>query len=128
MPVWYITCDASDFAICVLQQCVDNIWQPLSFLSKKLSPAETQYSAFDQELLAVHATMRLFRHNLEGRDFLVNTDHKPLTYVMISTTKRPSLCLTSTWPISQSLQHISDTGKAEHCCGRHLGYWQCFSD
>ena len=35
-----ITCDASDFAVRgVLQQCVDNIWHPLSFFSKKLSPA-----------------------------------------------------------------------------------------
>ena len=49
-----VACDASDFAIGgVLQQCVDNIWQPLSFFSKKLSPAETYYSAFDQELSAV---------------------------------------------------------------------------
>ena len=39
-----ITCDASDFAIeGVLQQCVDNVWQP--FFSKKLSPSGTRYSA-----------------------------------------------------------------------------------
>ena len=87
-----ITCDASDFAVGgVLQQCIDNVWQPLSFFSKKLSPAETRYSAFDRELLAVHSTIRHFRHNLEGREFYVNTDDKPLTYVMNSTTKRPSL-------------------------------------
>ena len=43
-----ITCDASDFALGrVLQQCIDNVWQPLSFFSKKLLPAETHYSAFD---------------------------------------------------------------------------------
>ena len=65
-----ITCDASDFAVSgVLQQCIDNVWQPLSFFSKKLSPAETRYSAFDQELLAVYTTIRHFRHNLEGREF-----------------------------------------------------------
>ena len=75
-----ITCDASDFAVGgVLQQCIDNVWQPLSFFSKKLSPAETRYSAFDQELLAVYSTIRHFRHNLEGREFYVNTDHKPMT-------------------------------------------------
>ena len=87
-----ITCDASDFAVGgVLQQCIDNAWQPLSFFSKKLSPAETRYSAFDRELLAVYSTIRHCRHNLEGREFYVNTDHKPLTYVMNSTTERPSL-------------------------------------
>ena len=63
------------------------------FLAKKLSPAVTRYSAFDRELLAVYATIRHFRHNLEGRNFFVNTDHKPLTYVMTSVTEpeRPSL-------------------------------------
>ena len=87
-----ITCDASDFAVGgVLQQCIDNVWQPVSFFSKKLSQAETSYSAFDRELLAVCTTIGYFRHNLEGREFYVNTDHKPLTYVMNSTTERPSL-------------------------------------
>ena len=35
--------------------------------------------------------IRHFRHNLEGPNFFVNTDHKPLTYVMTSTIDRPSL-------------------------------------
>ena len=87
-----ITCDTSDFAVGgVLQPCIDNVWQPLFFLSRKLSPAETRYSAFDRDLLAVYAIIRHFRHNLEGREFYVNTDHKPLTYVMNSMTERPSL-------------------------------------
>ena len=78
-----ITCDASDSAVGgVLQQYIDNVWRPLSFFSKKLTPAETRYSEFDQELLAVSATTRHFRHNLEGRFFFVNTDHKPLTFIM----------------------------------------------
>ena len=86
-----ITCDASDFAVgWVLQQCIDNVRQPLSLFSKKLSPAETRYSAFDRELLAVYSTIRHFRHNLEGREFYVNTDHKPLTYVMNSCTTIPT--------------------------------------
>ena len=87
-----ITCDASDFAVGgVLQHYIDNVWQPLSFFSKKLNPAETRYSAFDRELLAVYATIRHFRHNLEGLNFFVNTDHKPLTFVMSSVTERSSL-------------------------------------
>ena len=38
----------------VLQQEVDNQWQPNAFFSKKLTPAETRYSAFDRELLIVN--------------------------------------------------------------------------
>ena len=72
-----ITCDTSDFAVGgVLQQYIDNVWQPLSFFSKKLTPAETRYSAFDRKLLAVYATIRHFRQNLEGHYFFMNTDHK----------------------------------------------------
>ena len=39
----------------------------------------------------MYATIRHFRHNLEGRYFFVNTDHKPLTFVMSSVTERLSL-------------------------------------
>ena len=52
---------------------------------------DTRYSAFDRELLAVYATIKHFRHNLEGRNFFVNTYHKPLTFVMSSVTERASL-------------------------------------
>ena len=71
----------------------DNVWEPLSFFSKKLSLSETRYSAFDRELLAVYATTRHFRHNLEGRKFFLNIDHNPLAYrpIMSSQTDRPSL-------------------------------------
>ena len=59
-----ITCDASNFAVGgVLQQYIDNVWQPLSFFSKKLNPAKTRYSAFDHELLAVYATIGHIRRS-----------------------------------------------------------------
>ena len=87
-----ITCDASDVTVGgVLQQFLNGMWQPLSFFSKKLNPAKTRYSVFDRELLAVYATIKHFRHNLKGRNFFVNTDHKPLTFVMSSVTERASL-------------------------------------
>ena len=89
-----ITCDASDVAVGgVLQQYLNGMWQPLSFFSKKLSPAETRYGAFDRELLTVYVLLAVkhFRHNLEGRNFFLNTDHKPLTFVMSSVTERASL-------------------------------------
>ena len=35
-----ITCDASDFAVGgVLHQYINNVWQPLAFFNKKLTPA-----------------------------------------------------------------------------------------
>ena len=74
-----ITCDASDFAVGgVLQQYIDNVWQSLSLFSEKLNPAGTRYSTFDRELLAVYATIRHFRHNLEGRNFF--RKYRPQTF------------------------------------------------
>ena len=53
-------------------------WRPLAFFSRKLSPTEAGYSAFDRELLAVYSSILHFRHMLEGRPFTVFTDHRPL--------------------------------------------------
>ena len=67
----------------VLQQRVGGgQLRPLAFYSHKLEPAQTKYSAFDRELLAVYLAIKHFRWMLEGRAFYVLTDHKPLTYAL----------------------------------------------
>ena len=72
--------DASDSHVgAVLQQKIEDAWFMLSFFSRKLSEAEKKYSAFDRELLAAYLSIRHFRFMLKGRDFLLFTDHKPLT-------------------------------------------------
>jgi cleavage and polyadenylation specificity factor subunit 1 len=81
--------DASSMACgSVLEQFVDDNWQPLAFFSRRLRPAETRYSTFDRELLAIYLAVRHFRHILEGRQFCVYTDHKPLTFALQSRTVR----------------------------------------
>ena len=47
---------------------------------KKLQPAETRYSTFVRELLAIYLAIKHFRHFIVGREFCVLTDHKPLTF------------------------------------------------
>ncbi|BHF83927.1 hypothetical protein SprV_0902707600 [Sparganum proliferum] len=77
--------DASTVAVgAVLQQHINNSTRPLAFFSKKLSPAETRYSTFGRELLAIYLAVKHFRHFLEGRDFTIFTDHKPLTFALRS--------------------------------------------
>ena len=66
----------------VLQHFRRLSWAPLSFFLRKLSPAETRYSAFDRELLAVYSAIRHFRLMLEGSQFYVLTDHKPLCHAL----------------------------------------------
>jgi cleavage and polyadenylation specificity factor subunit 1 len=74
--------DASDNAIgAALQQRVCNAWQPLAFYSCKLSPIQQKYSPYDRKLLALYEAIKYFRHMVEGRPFVIFTDHKPLTYV-----------------------------------------------
>ena len=53
-------------------------WQPLTFFSKKLSDTETRYSTFDRELLGAYLAVCHFRFALEGQQFCLLTDHKPL--------------------------------------------------
>ena len=98
-----LTVDASDFAVgAVLQQLVHGVWQPLAFFSKQLRPPERKYSAFDRELLALYLGIRHFRYFLEGRQFIVFTDHKPawlrhltLGQAVNSDTSRTSLRISS---------------------------------
>ncbi|BHF67350.1 hypothetical protein SprV_0301037600 [Sparganum proliferum] len=78
-----LTTDASSSAVgAVLHQQVNNQLQPLAFFSQKLQPAQTRYSTFSRELFAIYLAIRHFRHLLEGRDFSVHTDYKPLTYAL----------------------------------------------
>jgi len=75
--------DASDVAAgAVLQQAIDGTWKPLAFFSKAFRPAETRYSAFGRELLAVYLAIHHFRHMLEGQQFHILTDHQALIHAL----------------------------------------------
>lgn len=79
--VLVLTTDASDVAIgAVLEQSQDDELRPIAFFSKKLNSAQKNYSVYDRELLAIYEAVKYFRYLLEGRQFTVKTDHKPLTY------------------------------------------------
>lgn len=81
--------DASSDAVgAVLQQYDGTSWQPLSFFSKKLKAPEKKYSTFDRELLAIYLAIKRFRYFVEGKNFTVFTDHKPLTNAIGSKTEK----------------------------------------
>ena len=119
-PICVIT-DASDIALgAVLQQYVNNSWQPISFFSKKMKSAETKYSTFDRELLAVYLAIRHFRYFLERRQFHVLTDHKPLTFALQTRSDRHSP--TSGPPTGFHFPiYINDSSHpwSRQCCSRH---------
>ncbi|UYV82410.1 hypothetical protein LAZ67_21001978, partial [Cordylochernes scorpioides] len=80
LPISLCT-DASDRAVgSVLQQLDNKNWKPIAFFSKKLNPAQCNYSTYDRELLAIYLSIKFFKHLLEAREFTILTDHKPLIY------------------------------------------------
>ena len=81
-----VNTDASTRAIAgAIHQVVGGRLQPLGFFSRRTSPAESRYSAYDLELLAIYSTLIKFRHILEGRRFRIWTDQKPLKRAFLKT-------------------------------------------
>lgn len=73
--------DASDSSLGgVLQQWNGTSWRPLEFYSKALTEAQRKYSTYDRELLAIFKSIQHFQNMVEGRQLIIFTDHKPLTF------------------------------------------------
>ncbi|GBN40439.1 Transposon Tf2-11 polyprotein [Araneus ventricosus] len=90
LPISLIT-DASKIAICgILLQKKDNIYYPLEFFSRKLTPAECKHPSIRRELLATYASVRHFHDQLLGKNFELLTDAKPLTEYQ-SLDKKPEI-------------------------------------
>jgi len=83
--------DASNQSIrAALQQRGNNCWEPLAFFSRKLSEAETKYTAFDRELLTIYLAIKHFRRILEARTFVIYRDHKPLRFAFKQKSEKSS--------------------------------------
>lgn len=79
-----LTSDATDEAIgAALQQSRSGQLEPIAFFSRRLSDTERRYSTYNRELLGVFAAVKHFRNLLEGRNFEIFTDHRPLTYAFL---------------------------------------------
>lgn len=87
-PIFDPTCpfslktDASDVglgAIVTQMQC--GAERVIAYGSRKLNPAEKNYSVSEREALAVVWGMSHFRQYLYGQKFLVLTDHRPITFL-----------------------------------------------
>jgi len=77
-----IATDASGFAVgATLSQDQGRGLQPIAFLSQKMNAAQRNYPVHEQELLAVVAALKQWRHYLMGARFRVATDHKSLVYL-----------------------------------------------
>ena len=74
--------DASDSGIgAVLLQEHDSCKRPISYASKKLLDREKRYSVVEKECYAIVWAVKKFNCYLYGREFTLETDHKPLLYL-----------------------------------------------
>jgi deoxyuridine 5'-triphosphate nucleotidohydrolase len=76
-----VTTDASDFAVgAVLSQDQGQGPQPVAFTSRKMNPHEKNYAVHEKETLAIMHALSKWRVYLEGRHFVVFTDHATLRH------------------------------------------------
>jgi hypothetical protein len=74
--------DASDRGVgAVLLQEEDGQTLPVAYASRKLLPREQVLSTIEKECLAVVWAVQKFQRYVYGKEFVIETDHQPLTYL-----------------------------------------------
>ncbi len=86
---WILRTDASDFGVgAVLLQVDDSVsppqYQPIQFVSQKLSPQATRWSTIEKEAYAVYFGVKSFSYYLIGKPFVLQTDHANLQWMEAS--------------------------------------------
>ena len=82
--------DASDTGLgAVLLQVYDGIYFPVAYASRKLSSAQMSYVVIERECLAIVWAFEKFEVYLYGREFVLQTDHQPLTFLKTSRMSNP---------------------------------------
>ncbi|XP_018406502.1 PREDICTED: uncharacterized protein K02A2.6-like [Cyphomyrmex costatus] len=78
-----ITCDASPVGLGAVVSHIlpDGSDRPIAYASRVLSVAQRNYSQLDREALALVFGVKAFHQYVYGRNFILETDHKPLTYI-----------------------------------------------
>lgn len=77
-----VKCDASPYGIgAVLMHEINNKEYPIAFVSRTLTNVEKRYSQLDREALAIIFGLNRFHKYLYGIHFVIQTDHKPLTFI-----------------------------------------------
>ena len=91
--IFVVQTDAAQFGIgaCLMQQQDDDSLQPIAFASRTLSKREILYSTIEKETLAILYACETFYPYLYGKHFILQSDHKPITYLRVNQHKNPRL-------------------------------------
>ena len=85
--------DASDVGVgaVLLQEFEREGRLPIAYTSKKLLPRAKNYSTIEKECLGIIWGIEKFRKYLYGVEFLLETDHKPLSYLQTAKVLNPRI-------------------------------------
>ena len=85
--------DASDIGIreVLLQEIEGEGKLPIAYASKKLLPWERNYSVIEKECLAIIWAIEKFRKYLFGGEFILECDHKPLSFMQTAKALNPRI-------------------------------------
>ena len=66
---------------------------PIAYASKKLLPRERNYSVIEKECLAIIWAIEKFKKYLFGEEFILECDHKPLSFMQTAKALNPRIML-----------------------------------
>ena len=113
-----LTTDACDYALgAVLTQKHDHGERPVAFISCALNATERNYSMWEKELFAIVWSIKYFCPYLLNHEFLVKSDNKPSTQLLVNSALKLSTSATNRvirWILSIQAYNF----KVEHQAGK----------
>jgi hypothetical protein len=90
--VFILRTDASDIGLgATLLQEKDSKLFPVAFASRKLLDREKRYSLMERECLGIVWRIKKFAMYLYGKEFILQTDHRPLQFLNASKFESPRI-------------------------------------